>query len=93
MSMKTTIAFAVKGRHIERAPRDRYTTNSIQGRSCGLETTKITVKSALSQERGHCRQIHELKTKRKTDEKHAGRHTLLYKLDLKAVNVGQTHTK
>ena len=27
---------------------------------------------------------------RKTDEKHAGRFTLLYELDLKATNVGQT---
>ena len=30
---------------------------------------------------------------RKTDEKHAGRSTLLYELDLKAANVEQTHTQ
>ena len=53
---------------------------------------KITVKSALSRERGHLRQIRELKL-RKTDEKHAGRYTLLYELDLKAANAGQTHTQ
>ena len=29
---------------------------------------------------------------RKTDEKRAGRSTLLYELDLKAANVEQTHT-
>ena len=29
---------------------------------------------------------------RKTDEKHAGRSTLLYELDLKAANIGHTHT-
>ena len=29
---------------------------------------------------------------RKTDEKHAGRSTLLYELDLKAANMGHTHT-
>ena len=48
---------------------------------------KITVKSALSREQGHLRQIRELKT----DEKHDGRSTLLYELDLKAANVEQTH--
>ena len=30
---------------------------------------------------------------RKIDEKHAGRSTLLYELDLKAANVEQTHTQ
>ena len=49
---------------------------------------KITMKIALSRERGHLRQIHELKIK----ENHAGRSTLLCKLDLKAANVEQTHT-
>ena len=49
---------------------------------------KITVKSALSRERRHLRQIRELKT----DEKHAGRSILLYKLYLKAANAGQTDT-
>ena len=49
---------------------------------------KITVKNALSREQGHLRQICELKTK----EKHAGRSILMCKLDLKATNVGQTHT-
>ena len=48
---------------------------------------RITVKSALSWERGHLRQIHELKSK----ENHAGRSTLSCKLDLKAANAGQTH--
>ena len=49
---------------------------------------KITMKSVLSREQRHRRQICELKTK--TDEKHAGRSILMYKLDLKAANVGQT---
>ena len=53
---------------------------------------KITVKSALSLEGGHLRQILELKIK-KIGEKHAGRSTLLYNLHLKAANLEQTHTQ
>ena len=52
----------------------------------------VTVKSALSRERRHLRQIDELKIK-KNWRKHAGRSILSYKLDLKAANLEQTHTQ
>ena len=49
---------------------------------------KITVKSALSREGGHLRQIRELKIKKNWRK----RSILLYKLHLKAANLEQTNT-